>query len=323
MALLERIADRLGGMNGEIVRCKCSAITEIRMRVGRSLQIDLLEGGRIEGEILERQVFQSILNHLMDNSLYSRENELRQGYFTTSEGFRVGVCGKVNAGKGGIEQLSNIGSACIRVPREALGCAAGIVETARKSRLYSMLIVSPPALGKTTLLRDYIRTLSDGGMNVGLADERREIACCMEGIPQLDVGARTDVMDGCPKELALNMMIRACAPDLVAADEIGSGGDAQALMDARRSGVQVAASAHGLNLKDVAARPAIHALLKEGIFDWCILLGPGRGQVRQIISLHEDADEGLNDVQGHTVGADIACLYMHGANALQCVQAKV
>lgn len=276
----------LGDLNGEIVRRYATEITEVRLRADRPVYLDLLCGHTIIGESIDGQTLHNILNSLMDNSLYSRENELKQGYFTTSQGFRVGVCGKVNAGKNGIEQLANIGSACIRVPREVPGCAKEIYETTQSSGRYSLLIVSPPGMGKTTMLRDYIRFLSDGGMNIGLADERREIACCLDGIPQLNVGDRTDVMDGCPKHLALNMMIRACAPDLVAADEIGSFDDAMALMDARRCGVQVAVSAHAQNIEDLKRRNPIHMLLDERVFDWCVLLGPSCGQVQQMIALH-------------------------------------
>lgn len=178
-------------------------------------------------------------------------------------------------------------------------------------------------MGKTTLLRDYIRLLSDQGMNIGLADERREIACCLEGIPQLDVGKYTDVMDACPKHLALQMMIRACAPDLVAADEIGSTEDAEALLDARRCGVQAAVSVHGLDLEDIKRRGFVRKLLEEGLFDWCVLLGPGRGRVREIISLHENVDEGLYDVQRVAADNDTAGLYLPWPDAFECAQAKM
>lgn len=323
MPLLERIADMLGGLNGEIVHRNADEITEIRLRADRPVYIDLLGGSDVKGEFIDGQTLHNILNALMDNSMYSRENELKQGYFTTSEGFRVGVCGKVNAGKYGIEQLANIGSACIRIPREVLGCARQIYEIAQNSARYSLLIVSPPGMGKTTLLRDYIRFLSDGGMNIGLADERREIACCLDGIPQLDVGDRTDVMDGCPKYLGLSMMIRACAPDLVAADEIGSVEEAQALIDAKRCGVHIAVSAHGLDLNDVRRRPYVGMLLAEKVFDWCVLLGPGRGQVREIISLYNNTDEELYDVQRFAADVDIVGLYLPGQDAFECAKAKM
>lgn len=323
MALLERIGEMLGGENTEIIRRNIDEITEIRLRTGQAVRLSLMDGREVEGETLDARTLHHILNHLMDNSLYSRENELRQGYFTAAEGFRVGVCGKINAGREGIEQLANIGSACIRIPREIRGCAAEIAEHARRINRFSVLIVSPPGLGKTTLLRDYIRILSDAGLNVGLADERREIACCLEGVPQLDVGRRTDVLDGCPKHLALSMLVRSCAPDLVAADEIGTNEDGQALLDARRCGVSVAVSVHGRSMEDIAGRSHVGTLLKERVFDWCVLLGPVRGRIGQILSLHKEADERLYDAQGNAAGCDPARLRLRGTNALQCAQAKM
>jgi len=323
LALLERIEDMLPGDGGQLVRRYKHSITEIRLRTARPMRLALLDGQEIEGGKLSAQELQRIIAHLMDHSLYSRENELRHGYFTTVEGFRVGVCGKVNEGRSGVERLVNIGSICIRVPREIGGCAAEIVDRARSANRFGLLIVSPPGLGKTTFLRDYIRSLSDLGMNVGLADERREIACCLEGVPQLDVGCRTDVMDACPKEMALSMMIRACMPDLVAADEIGSTADARAILDARRCGIWLAATAHGSGLNDLASRENIACLLKEKVFDWCVLLGPKRGQVKQILPLHEGADEKVKDAQRFAAGIDTARLFLRGEDALQCAQAKM
>lgn len=323
MTSLDRIADMLAGENAEIIRTNRDTVAEIRLRANRPVYVALLDGREVQGEPLNGQMLRSIINQLMDNSLYSRENELRHGYFTTRDGFRVGICGKINVGSQGIDHLVNISSACIRIPREVKGSAHELAHMTKQESRHSVLIVSPPGLGKTTMLRDYIRILSDGGMNVGLADERREIACCLEGIPQLDVGCRTDVMDNCPKHLALSMMIRACTPHLVAADEIGSADDAHAIMDAKRCGVAVAASVHGWDMDDLLRREHIRILLDEGIFDWCVILGPGRGQVKQILSLHEEAGERKNDGKRYTSASDSARLYLCGQNAFQRAQAKM
>lgn len=313
----------LNSANREILCRSRDGITEIRLRSNGKIRLNMMNGSEVMGEILEPQTFHRIINILMDNSIYSRENELKQGYFTTSDGFRVGVCGKVTAGANGIDSLANIGSVCIRIPREIVGCSSDIVEQAHKSERYGILIISPPGLGKTTLMRDYIRTLSDRGMNICLADERREIACCREGVPQLQVGCRTDVIEGCPKSLALTMMIRACAPDLVAADEIGSREDAEALLEAARCGVAVAASAHGRSLEDILRRRYIAELVQTGVFDWCIFLGPGRGQIQKILPVYAGRNGKVLNVQDDASDFNSAFRYMRGENVIQCPEKKM
>lgn len=282
MVLTDVIADMLGGKNGELVRKNAELLAEVRLRVGRRVRLSRLDGGELSGERLEAEPFRRLIARLMEHSLYAREAELRQGYFTSVGGCRVGVCGKMNVCGDRIESLCAIGSACIRIPREARGCGQGVYERLSGGRLKSLLILSPPGLGKTTLLRDLVRLISDGGFDTALADERRELAACVEGVPQLDVGSRTDVVDGCPKALAIPMLVRACAPKLVAADEIGGPADGEALREARRCGVQVAATAHAASFEEACARPFIGPLIRDGIFDLCIVLGPKRGEIMQI-----------------------------------------
>ena len=100
-------------------------------------------------------------------------------------------------------------------------------------RLQNTLILSPPGSGKTTLLRDVVRQVSNGnrygpGLQTAVVDERSELGACFKGVPQCDLGMRTDVMDGCPKALGMVMMIRSMAPGAVAVDEIGDREDLEA-----------------------------------------------------------------------------------------------
>ena len=149
---------------------------------------------------------------------------------------------------------------------------------APSGRLRSVLVVSPPGGGKTTLLREAARQLSVRGIQVALADERGELAACVEGVPQLDVGPCTDVMDNLPKAEAIGMMLRAMSPQVLISDEIGNAQDAEALLDAQRCGVKVLCSVHGASYAEVQARSCVRQLLRESVFDRVLLLGrePGR-----------------------------------------------
>ena len=163
---------------------------------------------------------------------------------------------------------------------QALGLEITAPWIAPAEGLRSALIVSPPGMGKTTLLRDLARQLSASGRSVALADERRELAACHRGVPTLDVGPRTDVMDGGPKAEAIGRMIRSMAPDVIVADEIGGEGEARALADAARCGTAIVASAHGGGIGEVLNRPGLREVLTFGVVERIMLLGPTPGAVR-------------------------------------------
>ena len=282
MAAVDRLADCLGGETGALLRREADSVSELRLRCGQKTRLCRLDGTELAGPVLDTAALHRIIRRLCGDSLYAFEEELKQGYFTAQGGMRVGVCGKISVRSGAIQSVSEVASLCIRIPREIRGCGVSLAELLFGKGLSSALILSQPGMGKTTLLRDLIRIASDSGWNVAVADERRELAACWEGVPQMDVGPRTDVMDGCPKALALPLLIRACAPQLLAADEIGDAADAKALLDARRCGAAVLATAHAAGLKDALRRESLAAVLREGVFDRMVLLGPPPGRVRAI-----------------------------------------
>ena len=265
----------------------------MRLRAGRPVQICLDRGGEaLSREPLERAALGSILAALMEYSVYARQEELDRGFFTLDDGSRVGVCGRM-VGDGTRFRMDGIGSACLRVARPVAGCADGLLACIAPSdgALRSTLLLSPPGLGKTTMLRDIARQLSDGGLCVGIADERHELAACHMGVPTLDVGLRTDVMDGCPRRLAISGMLRAMSPRVIVADEIGGEDDARALADAVRCGAAIMASAHAGSLEEALLRPDLRSVLAAGIVDLVALLGPRPGLVRGV--WHRTDGEGV------------------------------
>ena len=140
------------------------------------------------------------------------------------------------------------------------------------------LIVSPPRGGKTTLLRDIIRQLSNGwvntpGLTVGVVDERSELAGCYQGIPQNDLGMRTDILDCCPKSEGMQMLVRSMSPDVVAVDELGCEEDFKAVESVIHCGCKLIATAHGNCLEDILDQPFFCKLMEERIFERYIILG--------------------------------------------------
>lgn len=196
-----------------------------------------------------------MMEYISNFSVYAYEEELRQGFLTIQGGHRVGVCGKAVIQEGSIRTIRNISFLNIRLAREKKGCAKQIMPFLfEKERLCHTLIVSPPGLGKTTLLRDMIREVSEGtkerkGKKVGVIDERSEIAACYYGVPQNELGIRTDVLDGCPKTLGIEILLRSMSPEVIAVDELGGEKEIQLIEKCIYCGCSILATVHGENKK--------------------------------------------------------------------------
>ena len=293
MGAVERLGALLPADVAALLAERGDRVTQVRMRPNRPVQIDMVGGiCEMSGDPLEASGLKRILAALMEHSVYARQEELDQGFFTLADGSRVGVCGRM-VGDGSHLRMAEIGSACLRVARPVKGSADALIGhiAPGEGPLRSALLLSPPGLGKTTMLRDIARQLSDGGWCVGIADERHELAACHLGVPTLDVGARTDVMDGCPRDQAIARMIRGMAPGVIVADEIGGEGDARALADAVRCGAAVMTSAHASGLAQALSRPHLRSVIEGGIVDILALLGPRPGTLEAV--WHRGPGEGV------------------------------
>lgn len=201
--------------------------------------------------ISESQI-ETILDYAMQYSMYAYQGQLKNGYLILPGGNRLGVMGEaVYSFQAGC-QFRNITFLTLRVSHEVKGCGQRIMAAFQKqSGWKNTLLVSPPGCGKTTLLRDMVRLLSDQGYRISLIDERGEVAACYQGIPQLDVGCRTSVLTGCIKAYGMEMAIRSMAPQIIAADEIGSQEEYCMLEYAMHSGCGLLCTMHGKDMEDV------------------------------------------------------------------------
>lgn len=258
---------------------------EIRLRAGRPLFL-MYDGGECflkrNGErpyVVTAEDLRQTLEYVSGYSLYAYEEELRQGYLSVQGGHRVGVTGKVVLDGDQVKGMKYISCVNVRLAHQIKGCADAVMPSVQtEGGFLNTLIVSPPRCGKTTLLRDMIRLLSNGregipGQTVGVVDERSELAGCYQGIPQNDLGMRTDILDGCPKAVGMQMLIRSMSPSVVAVDELGKEEDYRAVEAVVHCGCRLIATAHGSSLSDVLKQPFFQRLGREQVFDRYILLG--------------------------------------------------
>ncbi len=304
--VVKNLCDELYGILTRIPSNYKEKVEEIRLRNGGPLTISygskdyfITASSSIcfdssKAFVIREDHINSTFQLISNYSVYAYEEEIRNGYITVKGGHRVGIGGKVVYGSNGVETIKNISSLNIRIGKEVLGVSDNIISYLVKppKYFYNTLIISPPQCGKTTLLRDIVRNLSNGfgplnsqGFKVSIIDERSEIAGMYMGMPQNDVGLRTDILDGCLKSDGIMMAIRSLSPDIIAVDEIGNKRDVEAINDALRAGIKLIATIHGSTLEEVKNKSSMKELFEENIFERFLILdrSKGVGTIKEII----------------------------------------
>ncbi len=296
--VLNLLPPNLRQMLSELPPAVKETVEEIRIRQGRPLMLGLAQGdcyvsekGAVasclsEAYVVNPKDVERVTQLVSRSSLYALEEELRNGFITLPGGHRVGITGKVLTDQGMVKNIKYISGFNFRISRAVKGVADRLLPylISPEGRFFHTVLVSPPRCGKTTLLRDLIRRLSEGipelgfpGINVGVVDERSEIAGCYRGIPQRDIGPRTDVLDACPKAAGMMMLLRSMGPSVIATDEIGRQEDVAALEEVLNAGVKVLTTVHGSSLEELADRPALRYLFKIKAIQRFVLLGRSKG----------------------------------------------
>ena len=270
----------------EILKYISQDIEEIRLRVARPIAIKRENTMKIIEHIVTTEEILETFEKIGENSVYSYKKQIWEGFITIKGGHRVGITGNCAFDDGKVQNINYISSLNFRIAREKKGCADELIKYVNG---YNTLIVSSPGTGKTTMLRDLIRQISNKGQTCGVVDERGEIAAMYKGVPQNDVGVLTDVISNVSKNIGMHILVRSMAPQVIACDEIGSKEDIEAVNYAICSGVKGIFTAHGSNFQEIKLNKELRELIDKFIIEKIIFLDENnRGKIREIYELNKE-----------------------------------
>jgi len=241
-------------------------VRELRIRAGRPLALSLGRDFVSLTVIATAEEVQSCFWRFCGRAVHAHQEELSEGFVTTEDGFRVGVAGRAVVKDGKTVSYRDITSLCVRVSRPMIACASPLLPFLEKDgTIQSLLVCGTPSCGKTTVLRDAARLLSER-YNVAVVDERRELAAKALG--------GCDVLSGCPKAVGILQAVRTLSPDVVIADELGGDEEWRAVAASCYLGVPVIASVHACHTGDLTARPTITRTIGNGGFSLVAMMPP-------------------------------------------------
>ncbi|MBQ9187803.1 MAG: hypothetical protein IJ138_00605 [Clostridia bacterium] len=276
-------------------------LTEIHLRADLPMQLTFTDHDRLiygpgRKPVLTSWDCEMLLAGLCQHAVYAWETELANGFFTINGGYRVGIAGRTIRDAAGQYRYAVITGFCIRIVREMKNAAIPLVPwVTGNGRILSTLLLSPPGCGKTTVLRDLIRIVSDGlcgilPQRVCVADERFELCGKYDGERRFDLGNRTDVICGMKKADALERMQAALSPQVMATDELIEKQDMDAIRHAKGSGVTILSTVHAGTLNDVKQKEVMRQMLADHVFDRYVLLSdrPNPGTVSSVWDTNGD-----------------------------------
>lgn len=289
-----------------VINGEADKVQEIRVRVNGPIIIKINEKeDYIVNHYTNRDEILQIMQSICDNSIYSYQNEIINGYITINGGHRVGITGDVVLEDNKVINIKYISSLNFRIARQVFDCSNNILKYVidlENNTIFHTLIVSPPGAGKTTLLKDLVRKVSNGipeigfkGIDVSLIDERGEISAMYKGMPQNNIGIRTDVLENITKPLGIKMAIRSMAPKVIVADEIGSSADIDAINYAVCSGVKGIFTAHSFNFESMKLNKELNDLINMKLIEKIIFLDSKvKGKIKSVYELSSNCSLGTN-----------------------------